>query len=256
MEKLLLGKSILVFGAGGLLGVSLVASLLQQSAKVIAVDINSDTLKTQLVDAGVQFEKGNIVLESLDISNEENVKDFFQNIEPIDGAVNTSYPKNKEYGKHFFDVTLDSFNENVSLHLGSSFLFMQQCSKYFIKHKKPFSLVNISSIYGVIAPKFEIYKDTSMTTPVEYVAIKSALINLSKYVIKYVCDSKFRINVVSPGGVLDKQPEIFIKAYKRNSLGKGMLEAKDVIKPILFLLSSQSEYLNGQNIIVDDGFSI
>ena len=87
-------------------------------------------------------------------------------------------------------------------------------------------------------------------------AIKSALINLSKYVIKYVCDSKFRINVVSPGGVLDKQPEIFIKAYKRNSLGKGMLEAKDVIKPILFLLSSQSEYLNGQNIIVDDGFSI
>jgi len=133
---------------------------------------------------------------------------------------------------------------------------MQQCASYFIRTEKAFSLVNVSSVYGVIAPKFEIYENTAMTMPVEYAAIKSGLIHLSKYVAKYISNSMFRVNVVSPGGLYDGQPESFLQKYKDNTFGKGMLNVDDVLGSIIFLLSDNSLSINAQNIIVDDGFTV
>ncbi|MGO2337390.1 oxidoreductase [Providencia heimbachae] len=256
MDNLLKSKKILVAGAGGLLGSKLVLTLLNQGAKVIGADINVDTMAEKLKRSGVDTEHSNLTLTELDITNEVSVKNIFNHHDNLSGAVNTTYPRNKNYGMHFFDVTLESFNDNLSLHLGSSFLFTQQCAAYFKNEQQPFSLVNISSIYGVIAPKFEIYNNTTMTMPVEYAAIKSAIQHLNKYVVAYVNDSRFRINCVSPGGIFDHQPEPFLKAYKENTYGAGMLEVDEIIGSILFLLSEQSRYVTGQNIIVDDGFSL
>ncbi len=92
--------------------------------------------------------------------------------------------------------------------------------------------------------------------PVEYAAIKSAIQHLNKYVVSYVNDSRFRINCVSPGGIFDHQPEAFLKAYKDKTHGAGMLDVEEVVGSVLFLLSEQSRYVTGQNIIVDDGFSL
>lgn len=170
--------------------------------------------------------------------------------------MNCSYPRNKNYGAHFFDVTLESFNENLGLHLGAHFQLMQACAAQFVAAKHPFALVNISSIYGVIAPKFEIYNNTPMTMPVEYAAIKSALVHLSKYVATYVADSNFRVNCISPGGLLDGQSQAFLDAYQSHTFGAGMLKPKDMVGTIMFLLSDHSKFINGQNIIVDDGFCL
>lgn len=256
MEKLLEGKKILVAGAGGLLGSHLVAALLMQSAEVIAADIDHKNLENRLVSLGIDLEDHALVLTTFDITNEMGVKQFFDGVGHIDGAVNTTYPRNNTYGAHFFDVSLVSFNENLALHLGSFFLFTQQCAAYFKRNGHSFSLVNISSIYGVVAPKFKIYDSTSMTVPVEYAAIKSATLHLNKYAASYVNDSLFRINSVSPGGIYDDQPRPFLDAYKGESHGTGMLEAGDMVGSVLFLLSGQSKFVTGQNIIVDDGFSL
>jgi len=256
MENLLKGKTILIAGAGGLLGSRLVTGVLSQGANVIAADINIEKMEGLLSELGVDLKQSSLKVLPLDVTKEESVKALFSGNSNIDGAVNATYPRNNTYGAHFFDVTLDSFNENVSLHLGSSFLFTQQCAAYFKKHKSPFSLVNISSIYGVVAPDFSIYKDTPMTMAVEYAAIKSGLLHLNKYVVKYVNDSDFRINSVSPGGIFDSQPESFLAAYKEKTHGAGMLDSKDMLGSILFLLSDQSRYVTGQNIIVDDGFTL
>lgn len=254
MENLLKDKKIFVAGAGGLLGCELVGALLKQGAAVTAADISKSAMIERLRDKGV--DKKNVEFITLDVTDENAVKLFFTNCDHFDGAVNTTYPRNKTYGNHFFDVTLESFNENLSLHLGSAFLFNQQCAAYFTKHKHLFSLVNIASIYGVAAPKFDIYQDTPMTMPVEYAAIKSALLHLNKYTVSYVNDSRFRINCVSPGGIFDHQPEAFIKAYKEHTHGAGMLDTSDIVGSVLFLLSDQSRYITGQNIIIDDGFSL
>ena len=256
MKKLLENKTILIAGAGGLLGSQLVASALDQGAKVIAADINIEKLEILLNSLNIDINQFSLKIMHLDITQEESIKNIFSENCNIDGAINTTYPRNKTYGAHFFDVTLDSFNENVSLHLGSSFLFTQQCAAYFRKHNNPFSLVNISSIYGVMVPDFSIYENTSMTMPVEYAAIKSGLLHLNKYVVKYINDSNFRINSVSPGGIFDNQPKSFVEAYNAKTHGAGMLNPEDMLGSILFLLSDQSRYVTGQNIIVDDGFTL
>lgn len=256
MNNLLAEESVLIIGAGGLLGTQVTKNALEQGAKVIAVDLSLDGLQEKLSKEGIDITNSNLSCSSLDITVEEDVIKFFESDIKITGAVNCTYPRNKAYGAHFFDVKISDFNENLSLHLGSAFLFTQQCAKYFKLNKKPFSLVNISSIYGVIAPKFEIYDNTPMSMPVEYAAIKSAILHLSKYAIKYVNNSLFRINSVSPGGIFDHQPEPFLNAYKALTNGEGMLDVDDVIGTIIFLLSPTSKFVTGQNIIVDDGFSL
>lgn len=256
MNNLLVGERILVVGAGGLLGAKVTKCALEQGAKVIAVDLSLDNLQARLSKEGIDLTSSNLVCSSLDITVEDEVIKFFEDGIKITGAVNCTYPRNKAYGAHFYDVKMSDFNENLSLHLGSAFLFTQQCAKYFKLNEKPFSLVNISSIYGVIAPKFEIYDNTSMSMPVEYAAIKSAILHLSKYAIKYVNNSLFRINSVSPGGIFDNQPEPFLDAYKAFTNGEGMLDVNDIIGTIMFLLSPTSKFVTGQNIIIDDGFSL
>lgn len=252
---MLSGKKILIAGAAGLLGGRLVSRLLEEGASVVAADVNFQLLGERLSSAGLAWHD-RLAMTELNLNDPLAVAAFFDAEQGLDGAVNCAYPRNKQYGRHFYDVELSDFNENISLHLGASFLFIQKCAAYFERNKTPFSLVNISSVYGVIAPKFEVYDKTPMSMPVEYAAIKSALIHLSKYVAAYVNHSDFRSNCVSPGGLFDHQNERFVERYKDNCFGKGMLDVDDVLGSIVFLLSDQSRYMNGQNLIVDDGFSL
>jgi len=173
----------------------------------------------------------------------------------IDAVVNSAYPRNAQYGRKFFDVTHEDFCENISLNLGGMFLVCQKMAEYF-QQQGHGNIVNIASIYGVTAPKFEIYENTAMTMPVEYAAIKSAVIHLTKYMAKYLKGSHIRVNSISPGGILDKQPAAFLTAYKKLCNDKGMLDPVEITNALLFLISDISLYINGHNLIVDDGFSV
>ncbi|MFH4151158.1 SDR family NAD(P)-dependent oxidoreductase, partial [Acinetobacter baumannii] len=84
----------LVAGAGGLLGTRLVAAILEQGAKVIAADINLESMATRLSSVGVNTTNEKLSLVSLDVTNETSVKLFFSTDLKIDGAVNTTYPRN------------------------------------------------------------------------------------------------------------------------------------------------------------------
>jgi len=61
---------------------------------------------------------------------------------------------------------------------------------------------------------------------------------------------------VSPGGLYDGQPDSFVKAYRTQTQGTGMLQPDDICGSVLFLLSDESRYITGQNLIVDDGFTL
>ena len=244
-------KTFIVIGALGLVGKEVSRHLLDQGVKVLAVDINPEGPKES--EDNYHYLEGDITdLKSIESIFTYGVKNFLK----IDGAINVAYPKNENFGKHFFEVTYEDFSQNLSMHLGGYFHFMQQCAKYSLDNSEKFSLVNFSSIYGVIPPKFDIYEGTSMTLPIEYAAIKSAIQHISKYLAVYTKGSKFRVNCISPGGLLDKQDPIFIEKYNAQSLSKGMLDPEDLMGTILFLCSDLSEFICGQNIIVDDGFSL
>lgn len=245
-------KKILLIGAGGLIGKEITIALCEENANIIAFDKNIDSIKEFQQTRNLDSDK--LFAYQGDFNSEEDLTNLVKSHPDIDGVVNLAYPRNQNYGKDFFDVEVESFLENVSLHLGGLFLITKIFAKKFKEDLRPISIVNFSSIYGVIAPKFDIYSDSDMTMPVEYAVVKSSMLNFSKYMVKYVGSSDFRINAISPGGILDNQHPEFIKKYTEYTLGKGMLDSNDVVGATIFLLSSKSKYINGQNLIIDDGF--
>ncbi len=141
------------------------------------------------------------------------------------------------------------------MHLGGYFLVSQQFVRFF-RGQGYGNILNMASIYGTLAPRFETYRDTAMTMPVEYAVIKSGVFQLTRYLSKYLKGDNIRVNAISPGGVVDAQPEPFLNAYQTYCLNKGMLEPRDVCGALVFLLSDLSQFVNGHNLVVDDGFSL
>jgi NAD(P)-dependent dehydrogenase (short-subunit alcohol dehydrogenase family) len=173
----------------------------------------------------------------------------------IDAVVNSAYPRNRNYGRKLEDVTYEDFCENLQLHLGGYFLVAQKFGLFF-RTQGCGNIINISSIYGVTAPRLEVYAGTNMTMPVEYAAIKSAIIHLTRYFAQYFKGAGIRVNCVSPGGILEQQPGSFLRAYNARGNMKGMLDPGDVSGAVEFLLSDESRYITGQNLIVDDGWTL
>lgn len=255
---LLQGKTVLVVGGAGRIGRVIVGAVLSAGGRVFALDTDAAGLQALTDIHGAE----SLHCATLDMADRASIEgalaDAHDRFGGVDGAVNTAYPRNARYGRHFFDVEYADFCENTGLHMGGYFLFMQTCARYALEHGAPFSLVNLSSIYGSIAPRFDVYKGTSMTMPVEYAAIKAGLEHMTRYVNAYMKGrgAAFRANCVSPGGIQDGQDERFLTSYRAHCVSKGMLESADVVGTILFLLSDQARYLAGQTLIVDDGFSL
>lgn len=247
------GKVIVVTGGAGLLGSAFCESISSEGGIAIVADTNLKKAKevSDLIE-NADFVELDITSKISILSAIEYLKNKYSR---IDAVINNAYPRNKNYGRHFFDVEYKDFCENMNLNLGGYFLTSQLFLKYFTENNGG-NVINIASIYGVVAPRFNIYKETKMTTPVEYAVIKSGLIHLTKYMTKYFGGTKIRINSISPGGILDNQPESFLKNYKEYCTEKGMLNPSDLCGTLVFMLSDDSKYINGQNIIVDDGFTL
>jgi len=256
---MLSNQVVVITGGAGLIGQEFVKAVVEQNGIAIIADINQEVGIKVKDNLSQELNSQNIDFIKLDITSKESLTYCIEYLDnkygKIDALVNNAYPRNKNYGKHFFEVRYDDFIENIGLNLGGYFTTSQQFAKYFKKQEYG-NIINISSIYGVVAPKFEVYDNTSMTMPVEYAAIKSGLIHLTKYMAKYFKGMNIRVNTLSPGGILDSQNEAFLQKYKNECLNKGMLDKSDLKGTLVYLLSDMSKYVNGQNIVVDDGFSI
>lgn len=248
-------KVIVITGGAGLIGKEFVKAVREQNGVAVIADIFESIDLEQLGFSNLD----KIDYIQMDITSKESIKKAISILDKkygrIDAIVNNAYPRNKNYGKHFFDVEYQDFVENIGLNIDGYFLTSQQFAQYFKKQGYG-NIINISSIYGVIAPKFEIYNNTSMTMPVEYAAIKSALIHLTKYMAKYFKGMNIRVNLLSPGGIFDNQPKEFLEKYNQYCLNKGMLDKSDLKGTLVYLLSDMSKFVNGQNIVVDDGFTL
>lgn len=249
---------VLVTGGAGLVGKAFVKAIAEKGGIAIIADIGLE--KGEQAKANLdQKLQANVDVIELDITNKQSIQTQIEALKQkygkIDALVNNAYPRNKNYGRHFFDVEYEDFNENVGLHLGGYFNVSKHFAKFFIEQGHG-NIINISSIYGLVAPRFHIYQGTKMTVPVEYAVIKSGLNHLTQYMAAYLKSNNIRVNTLTLGGILDGQPESFLKSYAAECLNKGMLNPNDVVGSLVYLLSEQSKYVNGQNIIVDDGFCL
>ena len=254
---MLTNKVIVVTGGAGLLGNYFCNVIADNDATVIIADLNIERAEQIAKEIRSRGKRADAI--SLDITDKTSIEKMIANLhktyQKVDAVVNNAYPKNRKYGQNLEDVKYIDFCENTNMHLGGYFLIAQQFALYFRENGEG-NIVNMSSIYGALAPRFELYEDTTMTMPVEYAAIKSAIIHLSRYFAKYFKSDGIRCNTISPGGILDNQPEVFLKKYKSYCGKKGMLDIEDISGTLIYLLSDASKYVTGQNIIVDDGFSL
>lgn len=253
------GKIIVITGGAGLLGQEFAKAVLSHRGIPVIADFNQEQGLLVTKALTELYPEGIVEFQALNINDKESISTLIYNLNNkygrIDALVNNAYPRNKNYGRKFEDVTYDDFCENFNINLGGYFLTSQQFLGYFTKQGFG-NVVNISSIYGVIAPRFEVYDGTPMTMPVEYAVIKSALIHLTKYLAKYYKGKNIRVNSISLGGLLDNQPTKFVESYKSYCLNKGMLDKSDINGSLVYLLSDLSQFVNGQNVVVDDGFTL
>ena len=253
-------KVVIITGGAGLIGKSFVEVCALYGASVYLVDVNDEAANKVVVNVKKKTKNQNVFYQKCSIVEKEDIKklinDILKKFGRIDALVNNAYPKNKNYGRKFEDVTYKDFCENLNFHLGGYYLMTHELSLVMMKQQSGV-IVNMGSHYGFVAPRFEIYQGTDMTMPVEYSAIKGGIINLTKYLASYLGKYNIRVNAISPGGVFNNQPKSFVKKYEqRVILGHRMANVDDLAGVLVFLISDASKYITGQNIVVDGGWTI
>ena len=238
-------KVIIVTGGSGLIGKPILKHLKDNGAIVINADINAETnIETNDYACDVTSEES--ILELVD----SVVKKYGR----IDGLVNNAYPRTKDWGNKFEDVSLDSWRKNVDMQMNSVFLICQAVLKEMEKQKGG-SIVNISSIYGVVGNDFTIYEGYGGTSPAAYSAIKGGIINFTRYLASYYGKHNVRVNCVSPGGIKDNQHPSFIEKYENKSPLKRLGQPHEIAPAITFLLSDEASFITGHNLMVDGGWT-
>jgi NAD(P)-dependent dehydrogenase (short-subunit alcohol dehydrogenase family) len=241
---ILKNKVIIVTGGSGLIGREIIKDITSKGGIAINADIG---VRTDLVNRTIHA----------DITSEESIeaiiKLIYENFGRIDGLVNNAYPRTKDWGAIFEEITYNSWKQNVDMQMNSVFLFIQKLAPFLIESKG--SVVNVASIYGVVGNDMSLYENTKIKTAPAYTAIKGGVINLTRYLASYYGRRGVRFNCVSPGGIFDNQDSIFVRNYEDKVPMARMGNPDDIAPSVAFLLSEDAKYITGQNLIVDGGWT-
>lgn len=238
-------KVIIITGGSGLLGRAIIHDLRAKGAIAINFDL-------------ISLENDELFIKC-DITDDTSIRDSFvlalKKFGKLDGFVNNAYPRTKDWSTVSFEfIDPNSWRTNIDWQLNSYFVCLQEVIKIMHKQKSG-SIVNIASIYGVVGNDFTIYEGTNIQPPAAYSAIKGGLINLTRYLASKYGEQGIRINCVSPGGIFDHQPDVFVKAYEKKVPMKRMGNPDDIAPAVSFLLSNEAKYITGHNLIIDGGWT-
>jgi NAD(P)-dependent dehydrogenase (short-subunit alcohol dehydrogenase family) len=238
-------KVIIVTGGSGLLGKEIINNLNSKGAIAINADINVENdLKNYSI--------------FIDITSEESIENAIELVKEyfgkIDGLVNNAYPRTKDWGAKFEEISYESWQKNVDMQMNTTFLFIQKIMPELLKTKG--SIVNMTSIYGVVGNDLTVYENSSITTAAPYSAIKGGIINFTRYLASYYGRKGVRVNCVSPGGIFDNQHKNFVSNYEKKVPMGRMGNPDDIAPAVSFLLSDEAKYITGQNLIVDGGWTV
>ncbi|MCE3229928.1 MAG: short-chain dehydrogenase/reductase [Bacteroidetes bacterium] len=245
--KMLNNKVVVVTGGKGLLG----SAILKELSSHGAICINADIGCEKKISSGEYF---------CDITKEESVKELVAEVvkhhNKIDGWINNAYPRTSDWGKlSFSEESMANWQKNVDSHL-CGYAICSQVALNQMKTQKSGSLINMSSIYGILGPDFTVYEGTSMNNPSAYSAIKGGIVNLTRYLASYYGKSNVRVNCISPGGIFDNQPSVFVENYNKKTPLNRMGLPGDIAPSVAFLISDGASYITGQNLVIDGGWSI
>ena len=242
-------KKICLIGGSGVLGKHFVKQLSKKNELHVA-------------DIGLKDGKksGKLFTYYLDLNNEKSIEEFFfkNKKKPFDILINnsaftTEMAAKKTLAKDVF--SLEVFDQTIKVNLKGIFL----CCKNFIKyhHKKNIDqrVINISTMYALHGPHHAIYKDENFFSSISYSTSKAGIVGMTKWLATKYAIENTNFNIISPAGVFNNQNKRFLKKYLDLIPKKKMATQEQVFSVIKFLISKNSNYIVGQDIFVDGGFS-
>lgn len=240
-------KVVIITGATGQLGKVICRAFQQAGTRVVGIDMNVDVNMLE----GVHYYQ-------MDISNKEQVYEVFKNIiekyEKFDVLINNAGVSTFE---SFEQRPEKSFDWVMDVNLKGTFFCIQTYVNLYDKYGfGSGSIVNISSIFGVVSPDFRNYTDCKRKNSEVYGATKAGIIQMTKYFAVHLAERNIRVNTISPGGIYNpKSPQgkNFIKNYSFRCPMKRMANEDEMVGAVLYLASDAASYTTGQNIIIDGG---
>lgn len=268
----LTGKTALITGAAGLLGMEHAAALLESGAKVVLTDIGEASLNEARNQLAKHFEPGRILTQVMDVSQPQEIRAVAETLWAeglrIDILVNNAAIDPKVKGdqgvletSRLENFPLDQWNLQIAVGLTGAFLCSQVFGTAMAKDGKGGVILNIASDLSVFSPDQRLYRKEGLSEelqpvkPVTYSVIKAGLVGLTRYLATYWADKGVRSNALSPGGVFNGQGDEFVQRLS-SLIPLGRMAQRDEYRAaIQFLCADASRYMNGQNIVMDGGRS-
>ena len=235
-------KNIIVTGASGGIGNSIVKKLNQAGANILA----SGTRIEKLEELKKNFE--NIKILKFDISQSDKISEFIENATnelggSLDGLVNNAGITQDNLA---IRMSLEEWQKVIDINLTSTFLMSKFAIKKMLKNKSG-KIVNITSVVG----------HTGNLGQANYTASKAAIVAMSKSLVIEYAKKNININCISPGfiktAMTDKIDEKFKEVIVSKIPSARLGEPDDIANAVLFLSSDQSDYINGETIHVNGG---
>ncbi len=274
LEKFnLQGRTALITGGAGLLGMEHASALLETGCGIVLTDINQtalDVSKDYLIKA---FKKSSVVVYVMDVSKADSIRSVSNTLSEsgirIDILINNAAIDPKVKVGHGIvetsrleNFTIEQWNLQVAVGLTGAFLCSQVFGTLMAADNKGGVILNIASDLSAISPDQRLYRKIGLADelqpvkPVTYPVIKAGLVGLTRYLATYWADKGVRANALSPGGIYNGQGEEFVQRLTSLIPLNRMADADEYRAAVQFLCSDASAYMNGQNIIIDGGRSV
>jgi len=268
----LTGKTALITGAAGLLGIEHAAALLESNAKVVLTDISEAALNSARNALALNFDPAKIIIQVMDISQLETIRAVAEQLSEddihISILVNNAAIDPKVKGdqgvletSRLENFPLDQWNLQVAVGLTGAFLCSQVFGTAMAKYGNGGVILNIASDLSVFSPDQRLYRKEGLpdhlqpVKPVTYSVIKAGLVGLTRYLATYWSEKGIRSNALSPGGVFNGQGDEFVQRLSALIPLHRMAKRDEYRSAVQFLCSDASSYMNGQNIVMDGGRS-
>ncbi len=241
---------ILITGGTGLIGLKIINDLHNSNYNLYFTSRSIKNIK----EIEKKYEKSKSFVKGIQIDFEsknylKNFEKFYKNNIPPSVIINNVRNINNLKVKNGV-TSIDFFQRELNLNVVVPYsLSIYHSNNNFLK-----KVINISSIYGIVPPNFNLYLDKYNSSPIQYGVSKAALIHLTKELAVRFAEKNIIVNTVSYGGVSGRATKAFEKKYSSLTPINKMLTLEDVSSPILFLLSNN--YINGHNLIIDGGYTI